>query len=157
MKRKRYLIGGLIVVVLLVFVFTYHRYTDFSPNPNEIAEYENLNERLTLTKDVGFVDSELKLKDSSAAAIFEQLRDQGRLIYVEKDENLWIIYKIKHEKVRPISGIGLNYFSHYFMHTGNGEHDFEKYFTSSYNEEKYIKSKKIKDGWYYVIGEHFSD
>jgi hypothetical protein len=156
MIRTRYIIGALVLVVLTL-ILTYHRYTDFSPDQDQIAEYEELNKRLILTKGIGFVESASELRDSSAGAIFERLKREGRLVSVEDEGNRWIIYKIKHEKVRPISGIGLNFFSHYLFYTGNGKKNFEGYFSNSYKEERYITSEKIKADWYYVIGEHFSD
>lgn len=68
MIRKRYLIGG-IPIIILAFSSTYNRHTDLSSDLLEMTEYEELNKTLKTMRPVGFIDSASKFKDPSMSAI----------------------------------------------------------------------------------------
>jgi len=103
------------------------------------------------------IDSASGIEDEALKEQFKRLQSKGKIIYIDRSSNGLIVYKIKNEKVRPIYGPGLNYFSHYLIYSNDRVDNFEKYFKDDYKEEKFVKADRLKDNWYYVIGEHFSD
>src|SRR5688572_20122523 len=105
-KKKTYLRIGLAIVLIVLTIFNYKRYTDLDLDAGKVVVYERFNDRLLKVKSLTLIDSSADIGDKVLGEYFKDLQLKGKVTYVERLDSRFVVYKIKHEKVRPIHGPG---------------------------------------------------